>query len=222
MSEKFATEIDGYIRLLSDQTVTLRNVVGRYAAEIGLLEEQLLGSSHQAARSRYGLYALMRHLGGPTTYVGEVLRRDHSTVSEGSHKFDEALEAYAQREGIQLPSSRDTWQSPQQYAVELAYQFGDTPWKEPEEIITWMCEASGIPESTMLSKTRQEPIASLRAATQYLLRTKCRLSFPKIGKITRRDHSSVVSSVHKIEPVFREYEASISHAAEEATALSEK
>lgn len=56
----------------------------------------------------------------------------------------------------------------------------------------------GIPKADLLSPKRNKDIAFARHVCIYLIRSVTEMSFPGIGKIFKRDHSSIISSVDVI------------------------
>lgn len=56
----------------------------------------------------------------------------------------------------------------------------------------------GIPKADLLSPKRNKDIAFARHVSIYLIRSVTEMSFPGIGKIFKRDHSSIIASVEVI------------------------
>ena len=68
-----------------------------------------------------------------------------------------------------------------------------------ERIINAVSKKYGIPVEDLKSKKKTDSIANARHVAIYVVRKILGLSYPDIGKIFNRDHSTIVSSVNKVE-----------------------
>lgn len=67
------------------------------------------------------------------------------------------------------------------------------------QIISKVAEAYKIEAKEILEgKSRKENIAQCRQVVMYLLREECKMSFPQIGHLLSRDHSTVMHGHEKI------------------------
>lgn len=67
-----------------------------------------------------------------------------------------------------------------------------------EQLLERVCDRFGISMAELLSRDRHSNIAAARAVAAWLLREHG-LSFPVIGRVLRRDHSTVLVAVRKVE-----------------------
>ena len=71
--------------------------------------------------------------------------------------------------------------------------------KKIERIISMVSQHTGVPEEEIKGKKRTKEIAMARHVCIYILRTQTELSFPSIGKIFGRDHSTIMYSIDLIQ-----------------------
>jgi chromosomal replication initiator protein len=57
----------------------------------------------------------------------------------------------------------------------------------------------GVDQADLVGGCRTQHVAMVRHIAMYLARTYCRLSYPELGGVFGRDHSSVIHGVHAIE-----------------------
>ena len=57
----------------------------------------------------------------------------------------------------------------------------------------------GVPKSELVSKSRVKDVAQARHVTMYLIKTLIEMSYPNIGKLFDRDHSTVMNSIDVME-----------------------
>jgi len=69
---------------------------------------------------------------------------------------------------------------------------------DPNRIIEAVCAAWRVKEEQLLSKSRKARVARARQVAGYLLRQHTALSFPAIGRILGRDHSTIIHSCELI------------------------
>ena len=80
----------------------------------------------------------------------------------------------------------------------------------PEEIIFLTAEAFEITGNDILGRAQSQDLTLPRQIAIYLCRKKLSLSYPKIGKIFSRDHSTIMSSVKTIVEKIKEPGSAIS------------
>ncbi|MBO4217509.1 MAG: chromosomal replication initiator protein DnaA [Clostridia bacterium] len=68
-----------------------------------------------------------------------------------------------------------------------------------DRIISMVSQHTGVPEEEIKGKKRTKEIAMARHICIYMLRTQTELSFPSIGKIFGRDHSTIMYSIDLIQ-----------------------
>jgi chromosomal replication initiator protein len=57
----------------------------------------------------------------------------------------------------------------------------------------------GVAQADLLGTDRTQHVAMVRHIAMYLARAHCRLSYPELGGVFGRDHSSVIHAVRMIE-----------------------
>lgn len=81
-----------------------------------------------------------------------------------------------------------------------------------ERIITAVSKKYGVPVDDIKSKKKTDNVANARHVAIYIIKKLLSLSYPSIGQIFDRDHSTIISSVNKVELNIRTkngYEAEI-------------
>lgn len=74
----------------------------------------------------------------------------------------------------------------------------------PEKIVSKIAEKYSLPENEIYGKSRTASIAKARHIAVYLMRKVLDLSYPAIGKIFKRDHTTVMNSYGWIENEIKE------------------
>lgn len=79
----------------------------------------------------------------------------------------------------------------------------------PTDVINAVCEAFGVSRMDLLSQRRHRHLADARIAVSVILRETTPLSYPRIGQLLNRDHTTVLHHLRKLEerledPVFRQ------------------
>lgn len=69
----------------------------------------------------------------------------------------------------------------------------------PEEIVNLVANAHDIPAETLRCQSRRADIVRARHAAMYAVRQHTDLSYPAIGRLFNRDHTTVMHAVDKIE-----------------------
>ena len=69
----------------------------------------------------------------------------------------------------------------------------------PEKIVTKVAAKYGVSPDEIYSKKKSSSISKARHISIYLMRKISELSYPNIGKIVNRDHSTIMSSFRLIE-----------------------
>lgn len=68
-----------------------------------------------------------------------------------------------------------------------------------EKVLETVSKKYGVSQEEMKSKKKTSAVANARQIAMHLLRKTTELSLPKIGKIFGRDHSTVLSSINKVD-----------------------
>ncbi len=68
-----------------------------------------------------------------------------------------------------------------------------------EKVLEIVSKKYGVSEDEIRSKKKTNSVANARQIAMHVLRKTTELSLPKIGKIFNRDHSTVLSSINKVE-----------------------
>lgn len=69
----------------------------------------------------------------------------------------------------------------------------------PEEIIDLVANAHDIPTENLRGRSRRADIVRARHAAMYAVRQHTDLSYPAIGRLFNRDHTTVIHAVTRIE-----------------------
>ena len=69
----------------------------------------------------------------------------------------------------------------------------------PEKIITAVSSIYGIRKEDLIGKSQSHEYSLPRQIAMYLCRTELKLPFQTIGKIFKRDHSTVMTSIKQVE-----------------------
>lgn len=109
-----------------------------------------------------------------------------------------ALEALTLRTHLHNFTRELTLAQVQHYLSDLASQEKKKE-IDPERIISAVCAFYAISKQSLLSQSHAQEHAIPRHMAIYLFRHKLRLSFPKIGRLFFRDHSTIMSSVGQVE-----------------------
>jgi Domain of unknown function (DUF4158)/Bacterial dnaA protein helix-turn-helix len=72
-----------------------------------------------------------------------------------------------------------------------------------ERVIEIVGKFYGVGKADLLGADRTQHVAMVRHVAMYLARTYCRLSYPELGGVFGRDHSSVIHAVRMIESRIR-------------------
>lgn len=76
----------------------------------------------------------------------------------------------------------------------------------PEAILEIVCKYYNLSKKQLLSKNRQKKLTIARQIAIYLTRTLLNTPYQKIGSIYNRDHSTIITSYHKINDMMNENE----------------
>lgn len=68
-----------------------------------------------------------------------------------------------------------------------------------KKIIDKTCKFFGIPKDDLLGRSRAKEINRARQISCYLMKYELKMSFPQIGKVFSRDHSTIINGVTNIE-----------------------
>lgn len=78
------------------------------------------------------------------------------------------------------------------------YRLQHKGWRNPTEHAKMICFAARVPWEVFIGKSRSEYLTKLRERIAWELRQR-NLSFPQIGLVINREHTSVLHSVRKYE-----------------------
>lgn len=67
-----------------------------------------------------------------------------------------------------------------------------------------LCKSFGVPPYDVLGLNRERPVGRVRALFAKMLRTHTSLSFPQIGELMKRHHSSVIVAVAQADTMLAE------------------
>lgn len=68
---------------------------------------------------------------------------------------------------------------------------------DTNEVLRCVAQAYLVSVNTIVGRDKFKNIAEARLVAYWLLRTLCNLSYPEIGKVLRKDHTSAISGVKK-------------------------
>ena len=68
-----------------------------------------------------------------------------------------------------------------------------------EKILTYVSKKYGVSVDDIKSKKKTDSIAGARHVSIYIIRKLTDLSLKEIGRVFGRDHSTIISSINKIE-----------------------
>ncbi|MEK6825298.1 MAG: helix-turn-helix domain-containing protein [Nanoarchaeota archaeon] len=80
--------------------------------------------------------------------------------------------------------------------------------KSPSDLIDFVCELMNVPKDQVLAEKgpkRNPELLSTRHVIQYLLEGKFHLGKSEIGRLTNRDHGSVINAIKGIEGMLQTY-----------------
>lgn len=69
----------------------------------------------------------------------------------------------------------------------------------PADLVLRVCRARGVSLTTLKSKNRHASVVRARQEAMYLLRTHAALSYPEIGRLLNRDHTTCMYGVEVVE-----------------------
>ncbi len=122
-------------------------------------------------------------------YLAENLR-SHIRQIEGAVKKI-CARSYLTREPITLPMAKD--------CIAAFVSGVEAPQVTAEKIISRVSKKYGVTEEEIYGRKRTKHIASARNISIYIIRTVTEMSFPTIGKLFDRDHSTIISANDSIE-----------------------
>ncbi len=74
----------------------------------------------------------------------------------------------------------------------------ESPEATAKRIVSLVAKRYGIPQDDIYGKKRQQQICHARNVCLYIIKTELDLSYPAIGKMFNRDHSTIISSCEAI------------------------
>lgn len=70
----------------------------------------------------------------------------------------------------------------------------------PEKFISHACDTLGYDLSLIRSSNRKPRFVKIRIVLSYILRSKFKLSYPEIGDLLHKDHTTIMSYIKDYEP----------------------
>ena len=80
---------------------------------------------------------------------------------------------------------------------DLAFQYRDAQ-SSHDDIIRLVAREYHLRYSDLVGPDRYKTIAFARHVAMYLCKMRLKMSFPEIGKVFGRDHTTIISAVNKI------------------------
>ena len=94
-------------------------------------------------------------------------------------------------------------------AVRVVMKLQDDPSLSLENVVRRVSEEGQIPFEDLMGRSRRREIAPLRQAVYYLYSTKFDRCYAGIGRIMRRDHTTIINGVKKIKRELEKYTAEL-------------
>lgn len=123
------------------------------------------------------------------TYIAENLKSNIRQIEGAVKKI--CARSYLTREPITLPMAKD--------CIAALVSGVEAPQVTAEKIISRVSKKYGVTEEEIYGRKRTKHIASARNISIYIIRKVTELSFPAIGKLFDRDHSTIISANDSIE-----------------------
>lgn len=123
------------------------------------------------------------------TYIAENLKSNIRQIEGAVKKI--CARSYLTKEPITLPMAKD--------CIAAFVSGSEPPNVTAEKIISRISKKYGVTEEEIYGRKRTKHIATARNISIYIIRKVTELSFPAIGKIFDRDHSTIISANDTIE-----------------------
>ncbi|MBI5392097.1 hypothetical protein HZB00_03795 [Candidatus Woesearchaeota archaeon] len=212
------------LMLQKEAGLTLENIISRFAEKAGVAEEILTDPDYKRkdtnAAARMGIRHLYREAGLSYQDIGEKIKRDHATVIYGERKIEETLktraglierafaspEEYVEEGEVELPFFCEEQHRVLVHALihgELALH---RPNILPNNLLKYVGGKMGYNERKIRwHEVRGKSLVAVRKSLYFLFREHFRLSFPIIGRIMDRGHSSVLNGHYNTKMVYGRY-----------------
>ena len=122
-------------------------------------------------------------------YIAENLKSNIRQIEGAVKKI--CARSYLTREPITLPMAKD--------CIAAFVSGVEAPQVTAEKIISRVSKKYGVTEDEIFGRKRTKHIASARNISIYIIRKVTEMSFPTIGKLFDRDHSTIISANDSIE-----------------------
>ena len=122
-------------------------------------------------------------------YIAENLKSNIRQIEGAVKKI--CARSYLTREPITLPMAKD--------CIAAFVSGVEAPQVTAEKIISRVSKKYGVTEDEIYGRKRTKHIANARNISIYIIRKITDLSFPAIGKLFDRDHSTIISSNDSVE-----------------------
>ena len=122
-------------------------------------------------------------------YIAENLKSNIRQIEGAVKKI--CARSYLTREPITLPMAKD--------CIAAFVSGVEAPQVTAEKIISRVSKKYGVTEEEIYGRKRTKHIASARNISIYIIRKVTDMSFPTIGKLFDRDHSTIISANDSIE-----------------------
>lgn len=68
-----------------------------------------------------------------------------------------------------------------------------------EEVLRFVVDASGVARDEIVSRSRMKSPSRARTIAAHILRNHCHMSYPEIGRVLGRDHTTIMYAVENIQ-----------------------
>ncbi len=123
------------------------------------------------------------------TYIAENLKSNIRQIEGAVKKI--CARSYLTKEPITLSMTKD--------CIATFVTGNEPPSVTAEKIVSRVAKKYGITEEEIYGRKRTKHIASARAISIYIIRKVTEMSFPAIGKMFDRDHSTIISANDSID-----------------------
>ncbi len=123
------------------------------------------------------------------TYIAENLKSNIRQIEGAVKKI--CARSYLSKEPITLPMARE--------CIAAFVQGAEPPTVTADKIVARVAKKYGVTEEEIYGRKRTKHIAHARNVSIYIIRKVTELSFPAIGKLFDRDHSTIISANDTVE-----------------------
>ncbi|MBQ8381699.1 MAG: chromosomal replication initiator protein DnaA [Clostridia bacterium] len=123
------------------------------------------------------------------TYIAENLKSNIRQIEGAVKKI--CARSYLSKEPITLPMAKE--------CIAAFVQGSEPPTVTADKIISRVAKKYGVTEDEIYGRKKTKHIANARNISIYIIRKVTDLSFPAIGKLLDRDHSTIISANNTVE-----------------------